>query len=341
VRLLVVDDSEINLFVARKILQNEGALVTVASNGRDALDRLRAKPSGYDAVLMDVQMPVMDGHEAASRIRGELGLTQLPIIALTADARTSERRQALLSGMDDFLSKPIEAPALIHCLARYLPLFQREVDGQHDSMSAAGTEAPAAADDWPLVDGLDTDEVRDRLACDRELLITLLGCFLRDFNEAPHFPGASSGPALSEYTARVHRLSGTAGQLGAKSIHELCGRIETLCTEGRLEPVADLARRLETELTRLLRSAAQVLRANDVALGHTGAALPTEAQLEHLLSLLRNQSLSSLAEIRKLRPSLVTLLGERRYRDFQTHVENLEFVDAARILAPRPSMLAV
>jgi PAS domain S-box-containing protein len=341
VRLLVVDDSEINLFVARKILQNEGALVTVASNGRDALDRLRAKPSGYDAVLMDVQMPVMDGHEAASRIRGELGLTKLPIIALTADARTSERRQALLSGMDDFLSKPIEAPALIHCLARYLPLFQREVDGQHDSMSAAGTEAPAAADDWPLVDGLDTDEVRDRLACDRELLITLLGCFLRDFNEAPHFPGASSGPALSEYTARVHRLSGTAGQLGAKSIHELCGRIETLCTEGRLEPVADLARRLETELTRLLRSAAQVLRANDVALGHTGAALPTEAQLEHLLSLLRNQSLSSLAEIRKLRPSLVTLLGERRYRDFQTHVENLEFVDAARILAPRPSMLAV
>jgi CheY-like chemotaxis protein len=106
--VMLVDDSDINLEVARRILEREGATVTACSHGQEALDRLAAAPGSFHAVLMDVQMPVMDGHEATRRLRQDLGLRNLPVIALTAGALVAERQRALESGMNDFISKPLD-----------------------------------------------------------------------------------------------------------------------------------------------------------------------------------------------------------------------------------------
>ena len=94
VRVLAVDDSDINLDVAKRILELQGAHVSLAGNGQEAFERLRAEPAAFDVVLMDVQMPVLDGHAATRRIRVELGMVDLPIIALTAGALSRERPKA-------------------------------------------------------------------------------------------------------------------------------------------------------------------------------------------------------------------------------------------------------
>jgi CheY-like chemotaxis protein/two-component sensor histidine kinase len=115
--ILLVEDNPINQNVARGILEQAGAVVTVADNGLVAVELLRA--GGYDLVLMDVQMPVMDGFNATRIIRDELGLT-LPVIAMTAGVMESEREQCIAAGMDDFIAKPIDVEQMFATMQRHL-----------------------------------------------------------------------------------------------------------------------------------------------------------------------------------------------------------------------------
>ncbi len=113
VRVLVVDDSDINLEVARRILEMQGAIVTSCSDGAAAVAHIELHHELLDIVLMDVQMPVLDGNEATRRIRGELRLHALPIVALTAGALLSEQQRSIAAGMNDFISKPLDPTLLI------------------------------------------------------------------------------------------------------------------------------------------------------------------------------------------------------------------------------------
>jgi signal transduction histidine kinase/CheY-like chemotaxis protein/integral membrane sensor domain MASE1 len=120
-RLLLVEDNPINQLVARSMLTHAGAWIDAVDNGRAAVDKLRADPAAYDLVLMDVQMPEMDGFTATGLIRTELGLT-LPVLAMTAGVMASEREQCVASGMNDFIAKPIDVEEMLRVIARHLPL---------------------------------------------------------------------------------------------------------------------------------------------------------------------------------------------------------------------------
>ncbi len=163
VRVLVVDDSDIHRDVTKCILELEGAQVWLASNGQEAFERLQAEPRAFDVVLMDVQMPRLDGHEAARRIRLELGLADLPIIALTAGALSSDRQRAAAAGMDDYIIKPFDAQALVcNILRRIKPVsgqLTRQLDG------APETRAQAAVP-WSEIEEIDSSDARKRLSDD-------------------------------------------------------------------------------------------------------------------------------------------------------------------------------
>ncbi|WP_426342368.1 response regulator [Pseudoduganella sp. S-14] len=119
-RLLLVEDNAMNQLVAVGILERAGATIDVAGNGEEAVRILRASPEAYRLVLMDVQMPVMDGYTATRIIRQKLGL-KLPIVAMTAGVMESERADCLAAGMDDFIPKPLDIDEMMQTLERYLP----------------------------------------------------------------------------------------------------------------------------------------------------------------------------------------------------------------------------
>jgi len=119
-RVLEVDDNPMNRMLAQRALKLEGAEVTLANDGQQALDILKARPRDFDAVLMDVQMPVMDGLTATRAIRADATLSKLPVFALTAGVLPEEREAALEAGVTDFLTKPLELPRLVEALSTCL-----------------------------------------------------------------------------------------------------------------------------------------------------------------------------------------------------------------------------
>ncbi|MYM88621.1 response regulator [Rugamonas sp. FT82W] len=129
VRILLVEDNPINQLVARSMLSYAGAHIEAVDNGRAALELLRTEAHRYDLVLMDVQMPEMDGFEATTRIRNELKL-ELPVLAMTAGVMLSEREQCIASGMNDFIAKPIDVEQMLRAITRNLPAAQRAAAGR-------------------------------------------------------------------------------------------------------------------------------------------------------------------------------------------------------------------
>jgi CheY-like chemotaxis protein len=120
-RILLVDDMDINREIATVILQEQKIIVDQAVDGQQAIDKFSANPTGYDAILMDVQMPIMDGYEATKQIR-KLDIPEaksIPIVAMTANAFAEDRARAIESGMNDHISKPIDVSQLFRILIKY------------------------------------------------------------------------------------------------------------------------------------------------------------------------------------------------------------------------------
>ncbi|CAK0746256.1 hypothetical protein CCP1ISM_2310002 [Azospirillaceae bacterium] len=139
VHILVVEDNPINQRIAQRVLELAGATITVAGNGQEALNRINQPDTPFDLVLMDIQMPIMDGLTATSRIRRQPDLSGLPIIALTAGALDSDRQRCLAAGMNGFIAKPFDVEQMV---AEITTLLGRTVPG--DSVPGAVDGAPAA-----------------------------------------------------------------------------------------------------------------------------------------------------------------------------------------------------
>ncbi|AXE33310.1 hypothetical protein DK843_02665 [Chromobacterium phragmitis] len=240
-RLLLVEDNRINQQIAIELLEGTGATITVAANGQAALDKLAAHgPEAFDAVLMDVQMPVMDGIEATRRIRQQMEYAELPIIAMTADALVEERERCLAAGMADHVAKPIDPQVLFSTLARWISRDAPLSD------VAVAEEAPL-----PRIAGLDQAAGLRRVAGNRELYLHLLRQFLEEESGA----AIRFGVAVSEgdyQTAErvVHTLKGAAGNIGFVDLQKTAMRLE-MATRAR-EDHQGLLAELEAELVQAM-----------------------------------------------------------------------------------------
>ena len=251
VRALVVDDSDINLEVAKRILELDGVHVSLATNGQAAFDRLQEDPTAFDVVFMDVQMPVLDGYEATRRIRSELGLPKLPIIAVTAGALSSERNRAEESGMNDFICKPFDAQSLARSIVRYV----RPANRRRPSASPAPFEPPPVGVPWPDIDGIDSADARARWCGDAPLFISMLERLFEEFTAVDMPSDTEDLQAVSAHVRRLHKLRGSACTLGAKAVWGLAGEVEAACLAGDFRLAGELTIRLAAELRRLHESA--------------------------------------------------------------------------------------
>jgi PAS domain S-box-containing protein len=347
VRILLVDDSDINLDVTKRILELHGGEVQLANNGLEACDRLRVQPYDFDVVLMDVQMPLLDGYQATRYIRAELGLVDLPIIALTAGALSSERQRAVAAGMDDFIVKPFDAPTLITHILRHVRISALQAATPTVALSEP---QPAATVPWPAITGIDLTDARMRLCDDFGLFLSNLKRLLHEFSDVSA-PSAAEPQALAAYAARMHKLSGCAGMLGANAIQQLAVDARAACLAGEGKRLERLAAALGTELQRLGQSAEPVLRTarsrtgdQQKAAGGTDAIL-TPRHLSDLIEALRQHSLSALYRFDALAPQLRPLLGEKSFETVRELLDDLKFMEAAKVLeetsgSGRPADLA-
>lgn len=351
VHVLVVDDSEINRFVAERILVLEGARVTLCANGQEAIDWLQAAAHDFDVVLMDLQMPLLDGYQATQRLHSEPGLQALPVIALSAGSLSDERQRAANCGMVDFISKPFDPGALVRCIQRHV----QGRAGQRPSLIETPTETPTATAPaepvpqsatalpeaaWPRIAGIDTIDACDRLVGDWALFRSMLRRLLNEFadvgaengaeNDAPD---AATGATLA---GRLHKLRGGAGMLGARRIAQLAGDAEAACRAQQPQHTARLLRGLGQHLQQLQRDAAPVLDALAVAPTDDAPQPLHPAALQTLLRLLRQRSLAALDHFSAAAAPLQRLLDPAAIDRLRQHIDNLEFDEAAKVLARVP-----
>jgi CheY-like chemotaxis protein/HPt (histidine-containing phosphotransfer) domain-containing protein len=244
-RLLIVEDNAINQAVAKGPAARLGYACDVAGNGIEALAALERRH--YDAVLMDCQMPDMDGFEATAEIRRREGSAKhVPIIAMTASALVEDRERCLAAGMDDYLSKPVKGPELGRLLGRWLRAGAGEDDSAGRPEDATGIGS----------DALDPTRLEELRALDPDgsagLLPGLFDAFLgqatSDLSELAEAAVAADGGAIARI---AHSLKGAAQNLGAGAVAGRCTELEVAVHAGRLTEVPAILGGLEAELERV------------------------------------------------------------------------------------------
>ncbi|HWE74692.1 MAG TPA: response regulator [Stellaceae bacterium] len=240
-RILLAEDNRINQKFASALLKKGGHAVDVAANGLEAVDAVRR--NDYDVVLMDVQMPELDGLEATKQIRAlQPPKCRVPVIALTANAMTGAKDEYLAAGMDDYVSKPIRPEILLSKLAAIGRALDRPEPHAMDALveSPLGPDAEASPSELDMVQ---LDSIESLLGPQelQEILATYLG------NADERLAQIADALAREDLTAlrrEAHIIISTAGNIGAARVSELAAALEEACKEGQKETAATLVSRL-------------------------------------------------------------------------------------------------
>lgn len=219
-RILLVEDNIINQEVMGEILKLEGAIVNVVGDGKQAVDWIRERRNEIDVVLMDIQMPVMDGFQATAKIRSDLAQSDLPIIALTAGVRQTDRDFCLSAGMNDFVGKPLDVERLVRVIRQY---------------SGADAESLAPSALAAAVPELDLEHALLRLGGNERKLHSLLQRLAVAAIESAVAVRANVAAGEWESAARqLHSLRGSAGNLGAVGLASAASEIEAAIADKRM-----------------------------------------------------------------------------------------------------------
>ncbi|WNC68080.1 PAS domain S-box protein [Thalassotalea nanhaiensis] len=244
--ILAVEDNEVNQELIMGLLTNNGINCSIANNGLEAIQMIEQQV--FDGVLMDCQMPVMDGYTATQKLRENPKFSELPIIAMTANAMAGDREKAIAAGMNDHIPKPINVASMFQIMANWIKPLKLEV---------AGTEAELEPITIYLRDSLQTIDIEDgltRTMADKKLYLKLLN----KFSEGQQHFIEQYNDALddndTELTTRLaHTLKGLAGNIGAKQLFEAAELLEAQSATNQVtsRSVQDVENKLSQVLTEL------------------------------------------------------------------------------------------
>ncbi len=335
-RLLLVEDNPVNQEMATEILARAGIRVQVASNGREALARLAEQ--AYDGVLMDCQMPVMDGFEATRRIRRQPALAHLPVLAMTANALAGDKERCLAAGMNDHIAKPIDVTQLFLTLHRWIKVAQPPADS---AVPAVEADAELAA-----ITGLQLDAALQRLGGN----VPLLRRLLEHFCESEADIAARIGQALQEgdqdtALRLAHTLKGMAGNIGAEALQHDAGELEALLRQPLAAVrVAPALQALQDELQTLVEAiGAGLARSTPVAAAGLVGAVDRVALadgLQRLAELLHEDDGEAGACLAELLEPLASLGLEEPAAQLQRLIGRYEFEAALALLQGTPALVA-
>jgi len=265
--VLLVEDNEINQIVAKEILQSMGLVVTLANNGEEAIELI--KKSGtvegktsvskhFDLVLMDIQMPGMDGYETTKIIRSDprFSIEKLPIIAMTAHAMVGEREKALETGLNDYISKPIDINLLSNTLMHWLvPLMS-----DRQEVVVETKQNPSAANISPILEVIDMKGALDRLGNNQRLYLRILSLFRESHNDTViNLREALLTRDFVLARRLAHSLKGVAGQIGADALRATANDLEVAISEGKTTVYDPLLTEVEQMLFATLAAIAGIV----------------------------------------------------------------------------------
>lgn len=322
-RVLLVEDNEINREVVIELLTSMDLEVMIASNGQEGLEL--AKNKHFDLILMDIQMPVMDGITATQHIRAEKSLQSIPIIAMTANAMTSDYEKSIAAGMNDHLSKPIEMDKLIATLNRWLGI---DLSIKNAPISKASA-FPNTLEPFDL-------EKASKLSNDNnELLHRLLLSFAKRYQDAPkQLREFIDTKNFTEIEHLAHSLKGVAGTLAAQELKEAASALEIAVRNHRYDEIENLFNRLVIELNPAIQ-ATKSLPALSYAVKETDMNLSVN-ELTMLLTefraTLNTKQLKALDIFSNLEPYLLQRGLYQEVQALHNCLEKLEFQRALPIL---------
>lgn len=244
-RILLAEDNVVNQKVARHILQRMGYTIDIVSNGREVLEALNRHP--YDVILMDVEMPEMNGEETTHHIRATMPAEKQPhIIAMTAHAMVGAREQFLASGMDDYISKPVRIEQLAKALLRSEPLAAKQ----------AKREEATTTSSQELADVIDLTVLEDSLGSSREeapeVVAELISLYLNDTTEIlAELRNAITDGNPDAIYRQAHTLKGGSTLFGAKTLAGLCREVEEMAHDQKPEAIVEKFAQIEAEYLRV------------------------------------------------------------------------------------------
>ncbi|MFO0875983.1 MAG: PAS domain S-box protein [Gemmataceae bacterium] len=340
-RLLVAEDNEINQQVAREILESAGFVVELASNGVEAVEKVRS--STFDAVLMDIQMPEMDGLQATEELRRDSRFSDLPIIAMTAHAMAGDREQSLRAGMNDHVTKPIDPDALFAVLLQWVRPGKREaVTHTPPAVQKESVRRESAVHPVKALPGIDRATGLKRVVGNEALYDKLLIDFYRNYADSiDRVRAALEESRLEDAERQVHTLKGVAGNIGAMELHQAAQELDSALRQGDLKKAGLHLPRVERELALVinglkpLAEQAATASANESPKSGPEATVDRDAlekSLRELANLIRKSDPEAEGALEHVRTALKGSRAKEVERIAQA-LDNFDFRGAARALA--------
>jgi signal transduction histidine kinase/DNA-binding response OmpR family regulator/HPt (histidine-containing phosphotransfer) domain-containing protein len=332
-RILVVEDNEINQQVARELLEFAGAIVTIARNGAEAVKILTgseqnpAPGPAFDIVLMDLQMPEMDGYAASRLIRSNPRFQKLPIIALTAHAVAEERQRCLEAGMNDHVSKPIDPDALFAAIARWT-----KTPPQPAGAVETSSPKPAVGGGLPEIAGVSINLGLRRVAGNQRLYRDLLQQFAAKESSAPGQISAALQAGDRKLAERIaHTVGGVAGNIGIPGVQAIAGRLERALGEEQA-PVAALLDEFGAVLSAQVRFIEQALHSAAAEIEEPPSSpfdqVSACAAIAQLKALLESSDADAGEAFRAVSTAVASVAGKPQLEALRNSIDNFEFETA-------------
>jgi CheY-like chemotaxis protein/HPt (histidine-containing phosphotransfer) domain-containing protein len=275
-RLLLVEDNEINQELTLDLLASNGMAVEIAGNGKEALEKLAQ--NDFDGILMDCQMPVMDGYEATRQLRQQDRLKDLPVLAMTANAMAGDREKVLQAGMNDHIAKPINVEEMFQRMAQWITPAQ----GLQEDIKKKTT----AELEIPPLTGINTEDGLARTQGNSNLYLNLLHKFFSSQQDVMvDFKAAQQAGNWQLAERLAHTLKGIAGNIGPEQLGDCCAALEKQAKKKQIKPAT--ISKTENALMTVLQSISPLTYADNKHSPLTG--LPNKEKLQEILGMLSRQ----------------------------------------------------
>jgi len=334
-KILLVEDNSINQQVATELLKRAGLVVTVANNGIEAVQAVNA--SEFNLVLMDIQMPKMDGHEATQIIRKESKFDSLPIVALTAHALVGERERCLNIRMNDYLSKPIKTEELYKVLIEWIKPGERSVSGSKESLPSKEDY-----DKFPLeLPGINLSEGLKNVGKEKKFFRKLLLEFYNDYQSATREIKEALSYGKKEYVQRrAHTIKSVAATIGADLLRKSASDLEEAFIHEIKGDNQILVDKLTKSLNEVLESIGSMLVPIDKIQSEGPESVNDQkidqervrSLMEKLMSLLREGDSDSKEYFEDLQKNIIGSQFREHIDKIQEQIENYDFEDARNSL---------